>query len=74
MIRVSSHDAIPVRDRPRGDAHVRVDRGNFGPGRLPRGDPAAMTTSISKVALITPGSMTNLGWDQQGADGVDGRR
>ena len=32
--------------------------------------PESLTTSIDKVALITPSSMTNLGWDQQGADGV----
>lgn len=31
---------------------------------------ASMTTSIEKVGFITPGSMTNLGWDQQGADGI----
>src|SRR3954447_17749379 len=26
--------------------------------------------TIKKVALITPASKTNLGWDQQGADGL----
>jgi len=36
----------------------------------PEASPVAMTTSISKVALITPSSATNLGWDQQGADGA----
>jgi len=36
----------------------------------PEASPAAMTTSISEVAFITPASVTNLGWDQQGADGL----
>src|SRR5690606_8519950 len=26
--------------------------------------------SIEKVALVTPGSRTNQGWDQQGADNI----
>ncbi len=30
-----------------------------------------MTTSITKVGFITPASITNLGWDQQGAEGVN---
>jgi simple sugar transport system substrate-binding protein len=30
----------------------------------------AAQTEISKVAFITPASITNLGWDQQGADGL----
>lgn len=28
------------------------------------------TTSITKVGFITPASVTNLGWDQQGAEGA----
>ncbi|MCA9861166.1 MAG: BMP family ABC transporter substrate-binding protein, partial [Thermomicrobiales bacterium] len=32
--------------------------------------PESATTSIEKAALITPSSITNLGWDQQGADGL----
>lgn len=31
--------------------------------------PAAIA-NITKVAVITPGAMTNLGWDQQAADGI----
>lgn len=27
-------------------------------------------TPVTNVALVTPGSRTNLGWDQQGADGI----
>jgi basic membrane protein A and related proteins len=34
------------------------------------GTPVAEPT-ISAAALITPGARTNLGWDQQGADGLD---
>ncbi len=30
----------------------------------------AAQTKITKVALITPAAKTNLGWDQQGADGI----
>ena len=37
----------------------------------PEASPAALTTSIEKVGFITPASITNLGWDQQGADGVN---
>ena len=32
--------------------------------------PAAGAT-VEQVALVTPGSRTNQGWDQQGADGID---
>jgi basic membrane protein A and related proteins len=28
-------------------------------------------TKITNVALVTPSARTNLGWDQQGADGID---
>jgi len=37
----------------------------------PEASPMPMTTSITKVGFITPASITNLGWDQQGADGVN---
>jgi len=30
-----------------------------------------MTTSITKVGFITPAAITNLGWDEQGAAGVE---
>lgn len=36
----------------------------------PEASPVSMTTSIEKVGFITPASVTNLGWDQQGADGA----
>ncbi len=32
---------------------------------------ASPEPTISTAALITPGARTNLGWDQQGADGLD---
>jgi basic membrane protein A len=36
----------------------------------PEASPISMTTSINKVGFITPASITNLGWDQQGAEGA----
>lgn len=33
--------------------------------------PGAGEAPISTVALITPAAVTNLGWDQQGADGIN---
>jgi basic membrane protein A len=32
---------------------------------------AAQGVDISTVALVTPASRTNLGWDQQAADGLE---
>ncbi len=31
----------------------------------------AAGAAVEQVALVTPGSRTNQGWDQQGADGID---
>jgi simple sugar transport system substrate-binding protein len=33
-------------------------------------DATPQATSVKNIALVTPGSRTNLGWDQQGADGI----
>jgi basic membrane protein A and related proteins len=43
------------------------------PGATPGASPVATPAIVEKVtnvALITPASRTNLGWDQQGADGI----
>ena len=42
-----------------GVLSVSAQEGTPGPG-----------VEVDKVAVITPGSMTNLGWDQQAADGI----
>ncbi len=40
------------------------------PGASPAASPIAIT-AIEKVALVTPSSRTNYGWDQQAADNID---
>lgn len=42
----------------------------FG-GRIKAQDATPEGAEISKLALVTPGSRTNQGWDQQGADAAD---